>query len=97
MIRMPFKGPESRMMLFTACAEKGLAFKFDVKNTPASYRDLFWKAFADYVENIKKILVEKKAAMDDKCCSAQWFNTIEKYLESKKKTGTDMLGISMMD
>jgi hypothetical protein len=45
---IPLMGPEDRPLVLSASAEKGLRFHFPTETTPVSYRDRFWKHFADY-------------------------------------------------
>jgi hypothetical protein len=87
-------GPDDRLFIFSASEEKGMKFKFNTKETSAEYRDNFWKVFADYVENIRKVIFENNAALDNTCASLIWLEGIEAVLKDKKQK-LDVLGLSV--
>lgn len=58
----PLRGPQERLLAFSASQEKGMRFHFNVANTPASYRDEVWRMVADYAEALRRALIKQGVA-----------------------------------
>ena len=74
-------GPDLRDMFLSASAEKGIRFQFAL-DTPAWYRDTFWRLFCDYVEGMAAAAKERKWALDPEPSrrSRQWWSFAKQSL-----------------
>lgn len=61
---IPFEGPEEQLIILSVSEEKGIQLMFPESSCAPAYRDMFWKAFADYTEKIRNDVVSNNYPID---------------------------------
>lgn len=80
---IPVVGPENQPIIISASAEKGLRFHFH-PDTPASYRNLFWKFFAEFCNDLRMQILRAGLPLDDPSAPWEWWQATEKLIRHKQ-------------
>ncbi|MEM1117988.1 MAG: hypothetical protein AAGJ11_15865 [Bacteroidota bacterium] len=78
------RGPEGRVLLVSASAEKGIRFHFHTETTPPAYRDRYLRVVASYFEGMAGSLADYGLEPDapEGSPPSAWWSAVQASLQS---------------